>query len=206
MYTIYSCTILIRIRYSNIFMIPISISRNKRKIVQTSIVKQKTPKTREFFILLNLMVECSHDKCVKLFITRATMLKHAGNCCRGKEYHPFENQLASNATSLRKPENESVLKSQSSTQPENSKSPRFASSIIQLKNITPRTALLPREKKVNIALHMNRSQEVSEYIRKLEESPNLSFDLKRKPLKSALKPNLMPGPIHPFYKKMRGLK
>lgn len=187
----------------HIFTIPISISRSKKKIVQTSIGKQKRPKTRECFVLLNPTVECSHEKCVKLFITRATMLEHARICCYGKECHPFKNQLASNVTTLQNAENDSVLKLPSSTQPENSKSPRSASSIVQLKNITPKSALSPREKKVNIVLHMhmNRSQEVSEYIRKLKESPNSSFDPKRKPLKSALKPNLMPGPIHPFYKK-----
>lgn len=62
------------------------------------------------------------------------------------------------------------------------------------------------KKNVKIVLKMNQSQEAVEYIRQLKQSPNIPFDSNRKPLKGALKPNLMPSPINPFYKKIIGLK
>lgn len=92
------------------------------------------------------------------------------------------------------------------------KSPKSAQSTPQmdrvaaLKNSTPKSALLSAEKKVKIVLQMNKSQEATEYIRQLKQSPNLPFDSNKKPLKGVLKPNLMPSPINPFYKKMIGLK
>lgn len=75
-----------------------------------------------------------------------------------------------------------------------------------LKNSTPRSTLSSAEKKVKIVLQMNKSQEATEYIRQLKQSPNLPFDSNKKPLKGVLKPNLLPSPINPFYKKMIGLK
>lgn len=62
------------------------------------------------------------------------------------------------------------------------------------------------KKNVKIMLKMNQSQEAVDYIRQLKQSPNLPFDSNQKPLKGVLKPNLMPSPINPFYKKMLGLK
>lgn len=61
------------------------------------------------------------------------------------------------------------------------------------------------EKKVKIMLKMNRSQDTSEYVRQLRSSPNLPYDATRQPTKSLLKPNLMPSPINPYYKKKIGL-
>lgn len=92
------------------------------------------------------------------------------------------------------------------------KSPKSAQSTPQmdrvaaLKSSTPKSALSSAEKKVKIVLQMNKSQEATEYIRQLKQSPNLPFDSNKKPLKGVLKPNLMPSPINPFYKKMIGLK
>lgn len=92
------------------------------------------------------------------------------------------------------------------------KSPKSAQSTPQmdrvavLKNSTPKSVLSSAEKKVKIVLQMNKSQEATEYIRQLKQSPNLPFDSSKKPLKGVLKPNLMPSPINPFYKKMIGLK
>lgn len=92
------------------------------------------------------------------------------------------------------------------------KSPKSAQSTPQmdrvavLKNSTPKLVLSSAEKKVKIVLQMNKSQEATEYIRQLKQSPNLPFDSSKKPLKGVLKPNLMPSPINPFYKKMIGLK
>lgn len=92
------------------------------------------------------------------------------------------------------------------------KSPKSAQSTPQmdrialLKNSTPKSVLSSAEKKVKIVLQMNKSQEATEYIRQLKQSPNLPFDSNTKPLKGVLKPNLMPSPINPFYKKMIGLK
>lgn len=78
--------------------------------------------------------------------------------------------------------------------------------LVALKNSTPKSSLLSAEKKVKIVLQMNKSQEATEYIRQLKQSPNLPFDSNKKPLKGVLKPNLLPSPINPFYKKMIGLK
>lgn len=61
------------------------------------------------------------------------------------------------------------------------------------------------EKKVKIMLKMNRSQDTNEYVRQLRSSPNLPYDATKQPTKSLLKPNLMPSPINPYYKRKMGL-
>lgn len=63
-----------------------------------------------------------------------------------------------------------------------------------------------RKKNVKIMLKMNKSQEAVEYMRQLKQSPSLPFDSKLKPPKGVLKPNLLPSPINPYYKKMIGMK
>lgn len=60
------------------------------------------------------------------------------------------------------------------------------------------------EKKVVIALHNNQFQTTHQYIQKLRESPQVPFDSKLKPTKGLLKPNSMPSPINPFYRKKLG--
>lgn len=74
----------------------------------------------------------------------------------------------------------------------------MAAAILQ----TPPTST---EKRVTIKLNMNRSQDTSEYVRQLRSSPNVPYDSNKKPTKSLLKPNLMPSPINPYYKKKIGL-
>lgn len=61
------------------------------------------------------------------------------------------------------------------------------------------------EKRVKIALKMNQSQEVTEYIRQLKQSPH-PYDSAKKPSKGVLKPNLAPSPINPFYKRLIGIE
>lgn len=61
------------------------------------------------------------------------------------------------------------------------------------------------DKRVKIALKMNRSQEVTEYIRQLKQSPH-PYDSAKKPSKGVLKPNLAPSPINPFYKRLIGIE
>lgn len=72
---------------------------------------------------------------------------------------------------------------------------------------TPQTPIgrSAERKSVKIMLQMNRSQEKSEYFAQLRNSPNTPFDANRVPPKGALKPNLMPSPINPYYKKKIGL-
>lgn len=62
------------------------------------------------------------------------------------------------------------------------------------------------EKKVKIMLQLNRSQDTSEYIRQLRSSPKIPYDSAKKPGKGLLKPNLVPSPINPHYKKKIGLE
>lgn len=61
-------------------------------------------------------------------------------------------------------------------------------------------------KRVVIALNKNKIQSSHEYIKQLKESPSLPFDSTKKPSKGLLKPNAIPSPINPFYKKQIGLK
>lgn len=61
------------------------------------------------------------------------------------------------------------------------------------------------EKRVKIALNMNMVQEKHEYIEAVKNSP-VPYDSSKKPAKGLLKPNLLPSPINPFYKKRIGLK
>lgn len=75
-----------------------------------------------------------------------------------------------------------------------------------LKSSTPVDLLSSTEKKIKINLKNNISQEATEYMKQLKQSPSLPFDPKQKPIKGVLKPNLMPSPINPFYKKMIGFK
>uniref|UniRef100_A0A182NR75 Uncharacterized protein n=1 Tax=Anopheles dirus TaxID=7168 RepID=A0A182NR75_9DIPT len=64
----------------------------------------------------------------------------------------------------------------------------------------------PARKRVKIALNKNVAQDLVEHIKQVKSSPQLPFDSSRKPSKSLLKPNLIPSPINPFYKKKIGLK
>ncbi|XP_058129560.1 LOW QUALITY PROTEIN: ribosomal RNA processing protein 1 homolog [Anopheles ziemanni] len=66
--------------------------------------------------------------------------------------------------------------------------------------------LTPARKRVKIALNKNVAQDLVEHIQQVKSSPQLPFDSSRKPSKSLLKPNLIPSPINPFYKKKIGLK
>lgn len=61
-------------------------------------------------------------------------------------------------------------------------------------------------KRVKIMLQKNTAQNPSEYIKQIKSSPNLPYDATKKPSKGLLKPNSMPSPINPFYKKKIGLK
>ncbi|XP_055389795.1 ribosomal RNA processing protein 1 homolog [Condylostylus longicornis] len=65
---------------------------------------------------------------------------------------------------------------------------------------------LPEKKRVKIALAKNMIQKPSEYIKQIRNSPQLPYDADKKPMKSLLKPNQMPSPINPFYKKKIGLQ
>ncbi|XP_055912128.1 ribosomal RNA processing protein 1 homolog [Eupeodes corollae] len=62
------------------------------------------------------------------------------------------------------------------------------------------------QKRVKIMLQKNTMQNPSEYIKQIKSSPNVPFDATKKPSKGLLKPNSMPSPINPFYKKKIGLK
>lgn len=61
-------------------------------------------------------------------------------------------------------------------------------------------------KRVIIALNKNKAQSPHEYIKQVKDSPNLPYDSSKKPMKSLLKPNVIPSPINPFYQKKIGLK
>lgn len=78
--------------------------------------------------------------------------------------------------------------------------------LAQAESSTPKQALTPSERRVKIALKMNQSQEVTEYITQLKQSPAAPYNSATKPLKGALKPNLAPSPINPFYKRMIGME
>lgn len=77
-----------------------------------------------------------------------------------------------------------------------------------LKNIHSATSTpsSSAKKRVKIVLQKNRAQKPSEYRRQVLNSPQVPYDAEKKPTKSLLKPNLMPSPINPFYKKKIGLK
>ncbi|XP_053681180.1 ribosomal RNA processing protein 1 homolog [Anopheles nili] len=66
--------------------------------------------------------------------------------------------------------------------------------------------ITPGRKRVKIALNKNVAQDLVEHIKQVKSSPQLPFDSRKKPSKSLLKPNLIPSPINPFYKKKIGLK
>ncbi|KAL6257262.1 hypothetical protein P5V15_012189 [Pogonomyrmex californicus] len=57
------------------------------------------------------------------------------------------------------------------------------------------------KKKVIFGLSRNTAQHKSDYLQQVRKSPGIPFDANKKPLASALKMNLIPSPINPFYKK-----
>ncbi|KAK5638984.1 hypothetical protein RI129_013279 [Pyrocoelia pectoralis] len=59
------------------------------------------------------------------------------------------------------------------------------------------------EKKVRIALKLNKTQEIHEHVAQLKSSPGIPYDADRKPDKPLLKPNAVRSPINPFYKHKR---
>lgn len=66
--------------------------------------------------------------------------------------------------------------------------------------------LAAKKKRVKIALNKNISQDLQQHIQQVKSSPQLPYDSSKKPSKGVLKPNLMPSPINPFYRKRIGLK
>lgn len=82
----------------------------------------------------------------------------------------------------------------------------------KLKGTTPKSVppklvaglLNSTEKRVKIVLENNQAQDTNEYIKQLISSPHNPYDSNKKPTKSLLKPNLMPSPINPYYRKKIG--
>lgn len=103
--------------------------------------------------------------------------------------------------------NESETSSKKSPSPKAVSTPISRVSLLKSRTLsTPLGLLSSAEKKVKINLKNNVSQEATEYIKQLKHSPSVPFDSAQKPIKGVLKPNLMPSPINPFYKKMIGFK
>ncbi|XP_021706755.1 ribosomal RNA processing protein 1 homolog isoform X1 [Aedes aegypti] len=71
---------------------------------------------------------------------------------------------------------------------------------------TPQTDGPSEKKRVKIALNKNIFQDLHQHIQQVKSSPKVPYDSSKKPSKGALKPNLMPSPINPFYRKKIGLK
>lgn len=61
----------------------------------------------------------------------------------------------------------------------------------------------PSKKKVTIALKQNASQSVAEHIKQVRSSPLNPYDASKLPEKGLLKPNSIPGPINPYFKKLK---
>ncbi|GAB0095441.1 Ribosomal RNA processing protein 1 homolog [Sergentomyia squamirostris] len=68
-------------------------------------------------------------------------------------------------------------------------------------SFTPSSSTSSARKRVRIALEMNTSQDTLDYIKQVRSSPQIPYDSTKKPVKGLLKPNLMPGPINPYYKR-----
>lgn len=60
-------------------------------------------------------------------------------------------------------------------------------------------------KRVRIVTKCNSAYPKSDYYRQLKLSPQMPYDANRQPGKSALKPHVLPGPIHPNFKKSKRL-
>ncbi|XP_017857807.1 PREDICTED: ribosomal RNA processing protein 1 homolog [Drosophila arizonae] len=60
-------------------------------------------------------------------------------------------------------------------------------------------------KRVRIMTKCNSAYPKSDYYRQLKLSPQLPYDANRQPGKSALKPHVLPGPIHPNFTKSKRL-
>ncbi|XP_077293346.1 ribosomal RNA processing protein 1 homolog Nnp-1 isoform X2 [Arctopsyche grandis] len=80
-----------------------------------------------------------------------------------------------------------------------SKQTALLCSNLSVDNLTPL-------KRVNIALTKNTSQAVIDYFKSVKQSPEIPFDGGKKPIKTSLKPNSMPSPVNPFYKRKLQLK
>lgn len=59
----------------------------------------------------------------------------------------------------------------------------------------------PNRKKVTIALKQNAIQSIDDHIKQVRSSPLNPYDASKLPQKGLLKPNSIPGPINPYYKK-----
>ena len=112
--------------------------------------------------------------------------------------------LPSRKLQLRKANAELVLNPVAKKRlPDNQSTPINKKSSLSAAN-TPKTP--GSMKRVKIALKHNTSQNPIEYIQQIKSSPDIPYDAKKKPGKGLLKPNAMPSPINPFYKKKIGLK
>ncbi|KXJ72270.1 hypothetical protein RP20_CCG018474 [Aedes albopictus] len=84
--------------------------------------------------------------------------------------------------------------------------PKNTSSKLKRSLATPQTNGPSEKKRVKIALNKNIFQDLHQHIQQVKSSPKVPYDSSKKPSKGALKPNLMPSPINPFYRKKIGLK
>lgn len=84
--------------------------------------------------------------------------------------------------------------------------PKNSASKLKRSLATPQTDGPAEKKRVKIALNKNIFQDLHQHIQQVKSSPQVPFDSSKKPPKGALKPNLMPSPINPFYRKKIGLK
>lgn len=86
------------------------------------------------------------------------------------------------------------------------KNRRLSTPVIKsIKSTKVSSPLASSEKRVKFMLQLNKVQDTNEYIRQLRSSPQLPYDSKKVPAKGVLKPNLMPSPINPFYRRNIGL-
>lgn len=113
-----------------------------------------------------------------------------------------KNPFATNGSPASQGKKQKKQQKNALTVPESPKTPVNKLSAAAVQQNTP----LSSGKRVQIVLERNMAQEKSEYFQQLRNSPQIPFDSNKKPTKGLLKPNSMPSPINPFYKKKIGLK
>lgn len=154
-------------------------------------VKPQTPKSKAAFEVHDEWSEPLKEGETEFFIpSRKTKLKEANKQLNEEESSPAV------VPSRLKP---ALVKNPFAT-------PKNSASKLKRSLATPQTDGPTEKKRVKIALNKNIFQDLHQHIQQVKSSPQVPFDSSKKPQKGALKPNLMPSPINPFYRKKIGLK
>lgn len=146
---------------------------------------KKSPKSKQLLNVVN-KTKSKIDSSINLSISD-TPIKMNGHSKAASEMNDSETEIVI-------PANKNQLRKLNKTDTQ----------IMKSKPKTKKTNLSMSDsgsKKVDIVIAKNTMHSVQDYFKTVRQSPDIPYDGSKKPGKTSLKPNAMPSPVNPFYKK-----